>query len=341
MFNKILWITDIHFGRSGNSPAANQDNIDFLTWAMDRALSWGAETLVYGGDWHDCRHALGVSTIHYSLQGLDIVNKAFNNIFFLPGNHDLLYRDRRDVASIEFAKYQKNINIIRQPTTIDDITLLPWLVGDEAKQVKHIKSRYVFAHLEMPGFMMNAKVELPDAPHLAKVDDFDNAGMVFTGHFHMRQQKGRILYTGNAMPFTFSDANDDQRGIMLLQHGHDPIFEKWNEQPLFTVGKLTDILNNADTILKPKMTLKAYADIALSQEEIQELKDTLITEYGLRKMEIINIKEQVEEDFQVSISNLQTVDQTVIEGLKSIQSANINVDKLIDIYINKIKNGIV
>jgi DNA repair exonuclease SbcCD nuclease subunit len=340
MFKKILWVTDIHFGRGGNSVVANEDNINFLKWSVDRALSWGAETLVYGGDWHDCRHSLGVSTIHYSLQGLDILNNSFKNIFFIPGNHDLLYRDRRDVASIEFAKYQKNINIVRAPTTIDDITLLPWLVGEEVKKVKHIKSRYVFAHLEMPGFMMNAKVELPDAPHLAKLDDFENVDTVFTGHFHMRQQKGRVLYTGNAMPFNFSDVNDDQRGIMLLQHGHDPIFESWAEQPLFVDGKLTDILNNADNILKPKMTLKAYVDIPLTQEEMQEIKDTLVAGYDLRKLEIINTKDDTTDDYQSPVV-FKNVDQMVLEGLQSVQSTNINVNKLSHLYINKVSQGLV
>jgi DNA repair exonuclease SbcCD nuclease subunit len=335
MFQKILWITDIHFGRSGNSPIANQDNIDFLNWAVDRAKSWGAETFIYGGDWHDCRHSLGVSTIHYSIQGLDIVSNAFKNIFFLPGNHDLLYRDRRDVASIEFAKYQKNINIIREQTKIDDITFLPWLIGNESKTVKHIKSKYVFAHLELPGFMMNAKVELPDSPHLAKHDDFKNIDTVFTGHFHMRQQKGRVLYTGNAMPFNFSDANETDRGIMLLEYDKDPIFEKWNEQPLFYVGNLTDIMND-ETILKPKMTVKALVNFPLTQEEIQELKETLTSSYGLRKLEIINTKEELEDEYQSPVM-FQTVDQMVLDGFKSIQSTNIKIDKLADIYINKIK----
>jgi DNA repair exonuclease SbcCD nuclease subunit len=338
MFKKILWITDIHFGRSSNSSISNQDNLDFLQWAIDRSKSWGADTLIYGGDWHDCRHALGVSTIHYSLQGLDLINNSFKNIFFIPGNHDLLYKDRRDVASIEFAKYQENIKIIRQPTTIDDITLLPWLVGDEVKSVKHIKSKYVFAHLEIPGFMMNAKVELPDAPHLAKVEDFKNVGKVFTGHFHMRQEIGRVLYTGNTMPFTFSDANDDQRGLMLLEYGHEPIFESWKEQPLFSVAKLTDIMNDTDNLLKPKMTMKAYVDFPLTQEEKQELKDALVSTYSLRKMEIIDIKEEVNEQFQTPVV-FQTVDQMVQDGLQSIQSTSIKPAKLLDIYLNKIIQG--
>lgn len=332
MFNKLLWFTDIHFGRSGNSPIANQDNIDFISWAIERGKSWGVDTVIFGGDWHDCRHSLGVSTINYSLHGLDLLNENFKNVYYIPGNHDLFYRDKRDVASIEFAKYLENIKIIRDPTTIDNVTILPWLIGDEIKILKSLKSKYVFSHLELSGFMMNANVELPDAPHLANIDDLKNTGEVYSGHFHKRQSNGRVTYTGNAMPFSFSDANDTERGIMLLQYNHDPIFEQWDQQPLFYTGNFSDILANP-SILKPKMIVKSYADIVLTQEEIQELKESLSKTYGLRKMEIIPLKadDVTENDFNKNVE-FKSVDQMILEGFKEVKSSNIKLDKLTKIY---------
>jgi len=217
LFKKCIFLTDTHFGRSGNSPIANQDTLDFLDWAIERAKTWGADTLIFGGDWHDSRYSIHISTLNASLQGMDKIDAAFKNIYWVPGNHDLLYREKRDVASIEFARKYDNIKIIRDPVTVKDVTFLPWLVGDEYKTVRHLKSRYVFGHLEMPGFKMNAAVVLPDNPNLVKPDAFLNQEFVFSGHFHIRQAESRVIYTGNAMPFNFSDNWDEDSVIMLLE----------------------------------------------------------------------------------------------------------------------------
>ena len=115
LFKKAIWFTDTHFGRSGNSELASLDTLDFLDWAIDRAKSWGAETLIFGGDWHDSRYAIHVSTLNHSLNGMDKIDAAFKNIYWLNGNHDLLYREKRDVSSVEFARKYKNIQIIRNP----------------------------------------------------------------------------------------------------------------------------------------------------------------------------------------------------------------------------------
>jgi DNA repair exonuclease SbcCD nuclease subunit len=43
-------------------------------------------------------------------------------------------------------------------------------------------------------------------------DDFKGgAEYVFSGHFHFRQAKENIVYTGNIMPFNFADAWDEDR----------------------------------------------------------------------------------------------------------------------------------
>ena len=53
---------------------------------------------------------------------------------------------------------------------------------------------------------------------------FEHQEYVFTGHFHKRQVKDNIIYTGNAFPHNFSDAWDDERGWMFLEWGKEPEF---------------------------------------------------------------------------------------------------------------------
>lgn len=334
LFNKAVALTDIHFGRSGNSPVANQDNLDFIDWFIDRALTWGAETCFMTGDWHDNRHSLHVSTMDYSLRGMEKLNKAFKNVWWMPGNHDLLYREKRDVTSVAFAKYLPNIHIVHEPMTIDGVTLLPWLVGDEPRGLKKIKSRYMFGHLELPGFMMNAKVPMPHHDNGATADDFVHPEYVFSGHFHFRQADRNVVYMGNPFPFNFADAWDEDRGMMFLEWGKEPYFEAWPEQPLFRTMKLSDLLDSPKKYLKPKMIARVTLDIEISFEESQLIRDTMVTEHGLRKLEMIQPAKQHEaQEFQTDVV-FQSVDQIVIEGLQSVQSTGISSDLMIDIYRN-------
>ena len=332
-FKKIATITDLHFGRNGNNQQANQDNIDFLTWFIDRAKTRGCETLICMGDWHDNRASLAISTMEYSLLGMDMLNDAFKQILWIPGNHDLVYRDRRDVSSISFAKYLSNVTIARNILTIGDVTILPWLIGEERKKLKRIKSRYIFSHLEANGgFMMNARVPMPDHPNSPDASDFVNQEYVFSGHFHFRQAKDNIVYTGNIFPFNFADDGDSDRGAMFLEWGKDPEFESWPDQPLYRSMSLSSLLNQPDKLLKQKMTVRATLDMDISFEEAQVLRDEYIKLYGLRKIELIHqAKKNMDQEFAPDVV-FQSVEQIVVDGLMSVQSDTFKPSKLVEIY---------
>ena len=200
--------------------------------------------------------------------------------------------------------------------------------------MKSLKSRYVFGHLELGGFMMNAKVEMPEHEKGIKPNDFVNQDYVFSGHFHIRQQKGRVVYTGNIMPFNFSDTWDEERGMMLLEWGKEPIFKAWSDQPLFRTMKLSELLDAPERLLKPKMTVRIGIDIDISYEEAQVIKDTFIQAYGLRKIELTHQAKQTEEQEFESNVVFQSVDQIVIDQINAIESATFDKKILLDIYTN-------
>lgn len=333
LFKKAAVFTDIHFGRSGNSQIANEDNIKFLEWFVTEAKNRECETCIFSGDYFDNRHSIHLATLNYGLEGLEMLNKAFEKTYFIYGNHDLLYRESRDISSLIVGRTFDNITIIDKPITIDQVTFLPWLIGDEYKTVKKMKGKYAFAHLEVPGFNMNSMVEMPDSPHAVKEEDFTGYDYVFTGHFHMRQKKKNIYYIGNVMPFNFSDDWDDERGAMFLEWDGEPEFEKWPEQPLFRTMKLSSMLENADEILVKNLTARVTIDIDITYEEAQLIKDTYIDEYGLRKIELIHQhNSQEQQEFTDEAIAFQSVDQIVIDGLKSVESIGMKPERLIEIY---------
>lgn len=334
LFKKAVTLTDVHFGRSGNSEQACKDNLDFIAWFIEEAKTFGADTCIMMGDWHDNRHNLNVLTMSYSLKGMEMLNDAFKNVFWIEGNHDLFYRDRREVTSVIMAKHLSNIHLIDTPTVVDGVQLLPWLIGDEGDKAIGADARYTFGHLELGGFMMNAKVEMPIHEKGMSADSFKGAKseFIFSGHYHFRQSKGKVIYTGNTFPFNFSDAGDDDRGMMFLEWGKDPFFKAWPAQPLFRNMTLLDMITRPDALLRDKMTVRASMDVSISFEESQFIKEELIKKYSLRKLELVPVGTSVEIQNFSEPTTFQSVDQIVTEGLLSVQSKTIKPEMLVEIY---------
>ncbi len=330
LFQKAVIFTDSHFGRSSDDPIANQDNLDFLQWMIARARSWDADTCLFLGDFYDNRHAIGLHSMQAALQGLEMLSAAgFKRIIFLIGNHDIAKKTGREVSSINFAKHLPNITVIDNPIVSDDVAFLPWLVPDEIAHVGGYPTRYVFGHFETVGAMMNSQITCGESLHALSVDRFKKQDQAFTGHFHRRQELRNLIYIGSVMPFDFSDANDSQRGITLLHWGHDPVFEHWPEQPLYCTLNLSEVLgDNAD--LRAKMTVRLTVDMPLRYEDAQEIRDSLISLYDLRKVEMRNLK--TISDAVPLVVEQQTIDQIMLQGLRGIDSVGLSPARLIDLY---------
>lgn len=334
MFHKTVIISDLHFGRSGNSPQANQDNLDFLQWTIDEARTWGADQCFMLGDYFDNRHSIGVATMHNALIGLEMLSAGFDRSWFITGNHDQFHRHRREVTSVAFAKHVPNIVLINDPFTVDGVTFLPWLMPDEHKTLD-LSSRYVFGHLEVPGFYRNVNSVMPDTSHGVSLDQFAAQEWVFSGHFHSRQVLRNICYVGNVMPFNFTDDGDSERGIMLLEWGKDPEFRAWPGQPLYRSIKLSELLDNADRVLKQNMTLRVSVDLPIQYEEAAEIRESLVSAYGLRKVELNHYRDEVDQDDEIDVE-FKTVDQLVLASLENIESTGLSNSRLIEIYQNLI-----
>jgi metallophosphoesterase superfamily enzyme len=162
LFKKVAAFTDIHFGYRNGSRTHNIDCEEFVTWFCEQAKKEGCETCVFLGDWHNNRSTTDVSTMNYTVSNLERLSKNFDKVYFILGNHDLFYKDKREINSVEFMRLFPNIILIKDIFTDGDVTIMPWLVGDEWQKVPKIKSRYIFGHLELPSFYMNAMVQMPD-----------------------------------------------------------------------------------------------------------------------------------------------------------------------------------
>lgn len=334
LFKKAAVFTDIHFGLKSNSQTHNEDCLNFVKWATSKAQEEGCETCMFLGDWHNNRASLNIVTLNYSLQALEHMNANFKNTYFIPGNHDLYYRDKRDVQSVEWAKHLPNVTICNDWFNEGNVVIAPWLCGDDHKKIPKMKGQYMFGHFELPGYYMNAMVQMPDHGDI-KRDDFAGFKHVFSGHFHKRQSAKNITYIGNCFPHNYADAGDDDRGMMILEWDKEPVFHAWPNQPKYRVFNLSDVLAHTEKMLQPKMHVRVNIDIDISYEEANFIKETFISTYDLREITLIPQKSTDFEQFATK-GNIQfeSIDQIVTKQITNIESDKFNKALLLDLYRN-------
>jgi len=276
--------------------------MNFVKWATAKAKSEGCETCLFLGDWHNNRASLNIVTLNYSLRALEHMNANFQRVYFIPGNHDLYYRDKRDIQSVEWARHLPNVEICNDWFCNGDVVIAPWLVGDDHRRIPKLKGKYMFGHFELP-------------------------------HFHKRQTKKNITYIGNCFPHNYADAGDDERGMMILEWGKEPEFHAWPDQPRYRVLGLASIIDNAPTLLAPGMHVRVQLDIEISYEEANFIKETYIKEYGLREMALIpNKNSAVDTDMAPGEVKFESVDQIVTDQITNIESEFYDNKLLLKIY---------
>ena len=252
----------------------------------------------------------------------------------IMGNHDLYYREKREINSIPMATEYPNIRIVNDTMLVeDDVAFIPWLVDDEWKKVKEVKCKFMFGHFELPQFYMNALVQMPDHGGL-KAEDLKGPEKVFSGHFHKRQERGNVIYPGNCFPHNFSDAWDDDRGCMFLDWSGKIDYLPWPDAPKYRTLPLSKLIDNPEKYLADKTYARVALDVGITYEEANFIKETFAKQYDLREISLIpSKKEEHTNDWQQGVDiEVENVDTIVLSQLESVQSETIKKQMLIDIY---------
>ena len=249
------------------------------------------------------------------------------------GNHDLYYKDRRDISSTNFARHIPGVTVLDEFTEIEDVALVPWLVDNEWQKIERSQTKYMFGHFELPTFLMNAHVQMPEHGDL-RATHFQNQKYVFSGHFHKRQIKGNIHYIGNAFPHNYADAWDDERGMVIVDRENDlePQYINWDTCPKYRTVTLSQLLDPENDIIKDKMYLRVSIDIPISYEEASFIKETYVKQYNCREITLIPQKQIDEITTELDISKFESVDEIVSREIVEIDSESFDKKMLLDIY---------
>ena len=137
---------------------------------------------------------------------------------------------------------------------------------------------------------------------------------------------------GNAFPHNYADAWDDERGMMIIDYGQKPKYINWPDMPRYRTIKISQLLEDPEAVLKPKMYVRTTLDIKISYEEANFIRETFIEKYNLRELALI--PEQIDQAQQptVEVQKFDSVDQIVIKQLQGVDSETYDKNILTAIY---------
>lgn len=331
---KYVLFTDIHFGKKSNSDEFNQQCLDFLKFIEDTVNEIHIDGAIFLGDWFDSRNAINVKTLKYGIEGIySLGNIGKGNSYMILGNHDLYYKDRRDISSIVIPEGDIGVEVIDEPIMVDDMLLCPWLLDEEklTDLIKQYNPQYVFGHFEIPSFSFN-KLSKYDGEY--NPSEYQGPKRILSGHFHMRQEKNNITYIGNCFSHDFSDANDyNNKGFAVLDTETNKIdYYEWEEAPKYVVSKISELQKLKIT---SNMYLKIINDVNLTPKDLNTIKTQMETLKDIKScyIESKNIIIMNTDDNQ-EIEHLGNVNDLIIKLLSDIDISNINTNMLVDIYKN-------
>jgi len=335
LFKKAACFTDIHFGKSGNSEKHNKDCIRYIDWFVENVKAEKCDAIIFLGDWFDNRVMIRNDTNDYSTQAINKLVECNLPIYWIVGNHDMFYRDNRSVNWITVLESYEQINVINEPVTISGVGFVPWLVGAEFTIPPNMEAKYIFGHFEFPTFLVNEMIEMQDYGKGILADHFDQSGLdgVFAGHFHKRQIKLNssdipITYIGNAFPHNFNDANDTERGMMVLEWDKSPKFIDWDEAPTYIRVTTTELIeamvetDDLSEIFDKYSTVECVNDGGgeddkpMNIEEAVELKDMLAP--YVRNVSFDQYYSDVDVTDETEITEILTTEQMVVNHLNNL-----------------------
>ena len=330
-FNKSACFTDIHFGKHNNSEMHNQDCLNFISWFCDFIKSdKDIDHIVFLGDWFEHRSAINGLTLNMSYEGAKLLNQLGLPIYFIVGNHDLYYRNTREIFTTKIFDSLENFILIDKPIEINNTLFCPFLVPDEYGILNSTKCPVIYGHFEFKGFVLTGetyKLEHGPDPEL-----FNKPKKIFSGHFHKRQSSSNVHYIGNTFPMDFGDANDFDRGCALYDYKSDTVeYKNWKTAPVYIRKNLTEILDNPGC-LKENSRVIIKVDSDLSFDETNKLKETLQNKFKLREINFqeppLELPEPTDAEKIIDEKELSTTTDIVVALLDTVEVDGIDTELL-------------
>ena len=218
---KIAIITDQHFGARKNSKLFHDYFLKFYNDIFFPTLEQeGITTIVDMGDTFDSRKGIDFSALSWAKNNYYDKLKDYT-IHTIVGNHTAYYKNTNEVNAIDLLlREYDNVKIYSETTSIMlgdlNVLLVPWINSENEKTtldlIKRSSAPVCMGHLDLNGFhATQGHIQ----EHGMDSSVFEKFERTYSGHFHIRSNKGPIYYLGNPYEMFWNDCGDT-RGFHLF-----------------------------------------------------------------------------------------------------------------------------
>lgn len=206
---KKIIIGDLHFD-SQSDPVSNERDYNnkikiFIEQIFPYMKKHNIKHIIQLGDFTDRRTKIS-TFIQHKLK-VDIFDYLEDNgitLEYIVGNHDMFYKDKRDIYTLSiFEKAYDNFIVYNEPTLIDNILFVPWLLEEDKPKVHKLldKAKLCIGHFELKDYNVSSTFK---ATH-GLDENFFKSVDVISGHYHGKQGNNNILYAGVPYQQTWDD----------------------------------------------------------------------------------------------------------------------------------------
>ena len=198
---KHILISDTHFDVSnGSEEVFNQQIKLFNEQIFPYMRENNINSIIQTGDITDNRTKISLNIQHrLKLELFDVLEEYNYTMFTILGNHDIFYKTNLSIYSMEiFEKaYKDNLKVIRTPTILNKLLLVPWLCTKEDEEnmfntVNSFNPKGIIGHFEISNFYVSKTYKAEHGIDSKLFKDIK----VFSGHYHLKQEDENIHYLG-------------------------------------------------------------------------------------------------------------------------------------------------
>jgi len=211
---KVAIITDTHYNfKKGNKVFHEYFEKFYKNIFFPTLKKYKIDTVIHMGDMFDNRKATDYWSLDWTKRVvLDPLKKY--KVHAILGNHDIFYKNTTELNSpMLLLKDYKNINVYTKPTTVQvgeqDILFVPWITPESDQEtlqaIQNTPAKVCMGHLELSGFYVHKGNMQQYGQDKSPFQKFDR---VFSGHYHTRNDDGKIFYLGNPYQLYWNDFGD-------------------------------------------------------------------------------------------------------------------------------------
>jgi UDP-2,3-diacylglucosamine pyrophosphatase LpxH len=235
-------------------------------------------------------------------------------VHVILGNHDIFYKNTTKLNSpMLLLNEYKNIKVYDKPSTVQvgeqDLFFIPWITPESEQEtldsIRNTPARVAMGHLELSGFYVNQSTIQQHGMDKGVLNKFDK---VFSGHYHMRNDDGKIFYLGNPYQLYWSDYND-KRGFTIFDTDTYELTRIDNPYEMFKICYYDEDNVEEDLSSYEGCIIKLIVKNKTDHKKYEKFLDSLnkVEPYELKVIENIKINSDFDADEAVENEDTLTL----------------------------------